>query len=333
MRVGIIGAGGAAQHLHLPVLSTLPEIDVRWICDTDAARAQSLASLFSIDHHYRTLDQCTDVDAVLVAIPVGHRREVLGTVFERGWHALCEKPAAPTVSELDQYLSLAREKNLQIGVGLMRRFAATTVAARSLVQSGCFGNVRRVWASEGTRMKRTGQESGWYMADQKSVGGGAFMETGAHLVDQACQILDAREFDLHHSIQVKYQGLDFHTRAIGDITTGHGEHCQCIFEISRLEDLCDGIFIQFDHCILRCEPSCAGRLQLLDLEGSHLADLTTGATSESAAFYQEWKAFLEQCASGIPAGVSAESARISVKIIEDCYSNAQEHPVGCGWRP
>ncbi len=333
MRVGIIGAGGAAQHLHLPVLGNLPEVDVRWICDTDQSRARSLAKLFSIDHHYSSLDECDEVDAVLVAIPVGSRAEVLHTVFGRGWHALCEKPVAATVSELDRYVAEARDKHVQVGAGLMRRFAATTVSARSLVASGCFGSVRKAWASEGNRMKRTGHGSGWYMTDQRSVGGGAFMETGAHLVDQLCSILGATDFDLQQSLQMKYQGLDFQTRAIGEITTGQGERCPCMFEISRLDDLCDGVFIQFDHCILRCETNCAGRLQLLDSEGSHRTDLTTGATSESFAFYQEWKEFLKQCASGTPGGVSAESARLSVKIIEDCYRDAEVTSIGSTGRP
>jgi predicted dehydrogenase len=332
MRVGIIGAGGAAQHLHLPVLANLSEVDVRWICDTDVRRAAHLAKLFSIDRHYGNLGECDDVEAVLVAIPVGSRGQVLSSVFDRGWHALCEKPVAATAGELDQYLRQAQDRHVQMGAGLMRRFAASTASARALVQSGCFGAVRRVWASEGTRMKRTGHDSGWYMADQRAVGGGAFMETGAHLVDQVCRILDAGDFELHQSTQIKYEGLDFQTRAIGEITTGRGERCPCIFEISRLEDLCDGIFVQFDHCMLRCETNCAGRLQLLDPEGAWLSELTTGATSESSAFHQEWKAFLEQCTSGAPGSVAAESARLSVKIIEDCYRSAEVTPVGSNWR-
>ncbi len=333
MRVGIIGAGGAAQHLHLPVLSNLSGVEVRWVCDTQEPRARKLAKLFSIDRYYRDMEECDEVDIALIAIPVGYRRAVMSQVFSRRWHVFCEKPVASSTIELDEYLQEARDKKVQIGVGLMRRFAGATVAAKGLIRSGCLGQVQRVWASEGRRTKRTGHDVSWYMADPGAVGGGALMETGAHLVDQVCTILEVHHFDLQRSIQVRHEGLDFHTQATGKITTGDGSHYDCVLEVSQLEDLCEGIFIQFDHCIIRCEPSCAGRLQMLSREGVHVATFATGNTPESFAYHCEWQEFLKQCMSGEPSDVDAQTVRISVKIIEDCYRNAQITPGGGHWRP
>jgi predicted dehydrogenase len=323
MRIGILGAGGVAKDLHLPALASMPGIDIRWICDKDAQRARHLAKLCSIPTVYSSIEQCSDVDIVLIAIPVGYRASVMETVIERGWHVFCEKPFALTLSECDRYLALAHSKKVQVGVGLVRRYCPALVVARKLVSEQRFGPVLEAWANEGMRTKRTGKEAGFYMFDPHISGGGFLMETGSHLIDQLFTILDIDNFKLEKCTQWKYEGLELGTRATGLAAVKNHGDIKCSFEVSRLDDLCNGIFIRFSKFIMKCGLGFDSQLELSNADGESFAQFKLGSVTESAAFALEWEDFIEQCISGNPSVVSADTVRNSIATIEQCYENAE----------
>ncbi|MFX0136471.1 MAG: Gfo/Idh/MocA family protein [Candidatus Hodarchaeota archaeon] len=325
MRIGILGAGGVAKDLHLPVLINMPEVSVTWLCDKDKKRAQQLAKLFRIPAVFADIEQCRDVDIVLVAIPVGYRGPVMQSIFRRGWHAFCEKPFAISLKEHDQYLEEAQKHNLQIGIGLVRRFCPATIMAKKIVSQGFFGPITRVWASEGFRTKRTGQDASWYMGDPKIAGGGVLMEIGSHLVDQLCTIFDVTRFKVGKCIQRTFNKLEFETRFVGSISNKHQQEIPCTFEVSRIEDLCNGIFIQYSDFILKCGLFFEDSLELLTLKGDHVVrfEINDGAKTIGQAFFLEWQDFIDQCISGSPSYVGADTARHSTAIIEQCYSSAE----------
>ena len=89
-------------------------------------------------------------------------------IFRKGWHAFCEKPFAISLAEYDNYLSTARENKVQTGVGFIRRYGPATLMAKQIVQGDYFGPILEVWANEGSKSKRTGQEADWYLSDNGS---------------------------------------------------------------------------------------------------------------------------------------------------------------------
>src|SRR5262249_48886145 len=168
-------------------------------------RARRLRGMCRGARAYTRIEDCPAVDVILVAIPVGYRRDPLRHIFRSRWHALCEKPFAVTLAEHDAIVAQAAERGVQLGVGLMRRYYGNTIAARRLIASGAFGAVEEVWAAEGTRMLATGREVGWYQGDPQAAGGGVLIETGSHLVDQAFRILDVSGFTSPHCEQAVFK--------------------------------------------------------------------------------------------------------------------------------
>ena len=110
LRIGVLGAGRVARDLHLPVLFNIPDVSIAWLCDKNEPRARQLAKQYKIPLVFSEIEKCSNVDIVLVAIPVGYRPPVMKYIFQRGWHAFCEKPFALTVAEHALYLTEAREK-------------------------------------------------------------------------------------------------------------------------------------------------------------------------------------------------------------------------------
>ena len=325
IKIGIVGAGAVTTDLHLPVLVNFPDVQLRWICDINKKRAKYLAKMYKIPQVFNDIEQCSDVDIVLIAIPVGYRPVVMQKILQRGWHVFCEKPFAVSLKEHDQYLAEAKKYNVQVGVGLVRRYCPATIMAKKMVSEGYFGPISEVWANEGMRTKRTGQGAGWYGGDPKIAGGGILMETGSHLVDQLCTILGVTGHSVDRCIQWTFNGLEFQTRFIGFLSTSQQRDLKCSFEVSRLEDLCNGIFIQLSGFILKCGLFFDDPLELLTLNGEQLVRFETDGECKTIgkAFYLEWCDFINQCMTGKPSAVSADTARFSTALIEQCYQHAE----------
>src|SRR5262249_1843697 len=151
--------------------------------DRDPLRAKSLCTTFKIDGSYASVGECPDVDTVLVAIPVGARRPILDAIASRGWHALCEKPFAATTTDHQSVVEQARLQDVRLGVGLQRRYYASTTLAQRFLSSRLLGGIRQVIAGEGMLLRRTGRGGDWYQGSA-SASGGTLFETGSHLIDQ-----------------------------------------------------------------------------------------------------------------------------------------------------
>jgi predicted dehydrogenase len=324
VRIGILGAGSVVELYHLPVLRNFPGASIRWICDRDEARARRLRRVCRGARVYTRIDECPDVDVVLVAIPVGYRRDPLRHIFRSGWHALCEKPFAVTLAEHDAILADAAQSGVQVAVGLMRRYYRSTILARRLIRSGAFGAVEEVWAAEGARMLATGREEGWYQSDRQAAGGGVLMETGSHLIDQAFTILDVSGFAPPECRQTVFKDIDLETRAVSELEIPGSRRIKFTVAVSRLNDLQSGIQVRLSNAILKVGVLPDAPLTVLGRDGAPLGRIEEdrGASHVYQAFYLEWEDFVIQCTSGRPSAVRAETARQGVAFIEACYRNA-----------
>ena len=148
-RVGLVGAGNVVESYHLPALGNLPNVELVWVCDRDRDRAESLSRTFGITATYTSVEECPDVDLVLVGIPVGARRLVLDVVTAQRWHALCEKPFAATLADHKAIVKQAQQNDVQLGIGLQRRQYSTTWIARQLIEARLLGEPRQIVAGEG----------------------------------------------------------------------------------------------------------------------------------------------------------------------------------------
>jgi len=322
MKVGILGAGGVVEASHLPVLSQMPGVRVEWLCDLDRGRAAKLARGWKVPQAHDNLKDCSDVDAVLIAIPVGRRREALASVFERRWHAFVEKPFAITAEEHLRILRDAATAGIEVGVGLMRRCFRSTGVARLALAEEVFGPVREVWASEASRMGTTGREGSWYQADPAAAGGGVLIETGSHLVDQVFHVLGVEAYDGLRATFTKIDGMDIEIRAVANLQRAGGAGTVPLrLLISRARDFHTGVVVRCERASIRFGVGPDSADEVLGRDDRPLCQLerARGATNLFQAFFQEWQAFLEQCRTRTPSLVDATSALLGTRFIEAAY--------------
>lgn len=317
-KVGVVGAGVVTSGSHLPVLVNMPDVSVQWLCDRSMETARRVAKSYGISQVFADIAQCPDVDVVLVATPVGSRRSVVPDVLARGWHAFCEKPFALTTADHELYVSDARARGLQIGVAQVRRYARPTASARALVRHEVLGPIQRVMAADGFHMRGTGRGGGWHLNDRAS-GGGVLGEFGSHLIDQVLYILGATSASVRECAQRVHRGLELAASVVADVSRAGGSPIPCSMDVSLLDDLCNGVYLEFAGGMLRVGLGFEDALTLVSKDGDPICDfaMAEGADSAVQGFYLEWRDFLRQCATGEPSAIDAASVATTTALIDE----------------
>jgi predicted dehydrogenase len=323
MKIGIIGCGKIAKEVHIPVIKSIPNVQVDWFCDNSITNALELRDVYIPGAKvYKSLEECNDVDLVLITVPVGLRHALVLESIKRGFHILCEKPFAINFNEHNEYVNCASRASISIGVGMMRRYFRTTKLIQDAIRSGIFGSIREVWASQSSRVIRTGRKD-IYQADKSFAGGGVLMETGVHLVDQVFVMLGVDSYRINSINQKLIGDLDFYTSASSTLTLKNGKQTNFNLELSNLEDLYFGITILMDHVIVKVGLFANSDVTLCDLNGNPICNLSgdNGAVDIFQAFYLEWVDFIKQCKSidHYKSDISADSITLTTRFIDDCY--------------
>lgn len=109
-RVALVGLGGIAQSVHLPVLQRhRGELDLAALVEVSPSRLQTFADRYGVAHRYATVealvaavrDGALDVDAAILATSGDHAAETLALVAG-GIRVLVEKPLAYSHDSLDR---------------------------------------------------------------------------------------------------------------------------------------------------------------------------------------------------------------------------------------
>jgi predicted dehydrogenase len=138
--VGIIGAGGIAQKLHLPELASVPEFKVKWLCGRRESRLRALADRCGAERcTTRAEDLYEDdaLDAIIVALPHPLHVDAGIRALEAGKHLMMQKPLCGDMAEADAFVAAAEASDR--AVFCLPHFSAEVYKAREMVQAGVLG--------------------------------------------------------------------------------------------------------------------------------------------------------------------------------------------------
>ena len=108
MEIGVIGAGGISTSVHLPLLSCIPDVRIKFIADKSDPK--ELAKVY--DTQSVKIDDVTnlpDCDIVLLAIPVGAREKYVDEFSKRGTPIFAEKPFAIDLETHKNFLKSSKK--------------------------------------------------------------------------------------------------------------------------------------------------------------------------------------------------------------------------------
>ncbi len=144
IRLGIIGAGIAANQLHWPALEQLRDrFRIVMVCNRSEEKARSFADLVGgapCVTDYRKLLDSPEVEAVSIALPIQLNYPVTRDALAAGKHVIVEKPLAANLSEAAEMRGLpAQYPGIAAMVGENYRYRPVYVTLRKLIDEGAIG--------------------------------------------------------------------------------------------------------------------------------------------------------------------------------------------------
>jgi predicted dehydrogenase len=190
LRIGIIGAGGISQLVHVPIVRKHPDAELVAIADLELAKAASVAEKYKIPSFYRDPEKLLardDIDAVHVNTPTNSHLAVTLAALSAGKHVLVEKPIARKAAEAHRMVEAAKSSGKILMVAMNLRFRPDSMILRKFVEAGELGRVSTVrarWLKKKDRWSR----SPW-LSNARISGGGVFMDLGIQMLDVSLWIL------------------------------------------------------------------------------------------------------------------------------------------------
>jgi len=127
LKVAVIGTG-ALGSIHAKIYSSLRNVELTAICDTDAKRLSHISNELHVEGFRDYSKLIGRIDAASIAVPTKAHYSISKDLLNAGIHLLIEKPITETVREADELLTIAKSKNLTLAVGHVERFNAAIEA-------------------------------------------------------------------------------------------------------------------------------------------------------------------------------------------------------------
>jgi predicted dehydrogenase len=185
IRVGIIGTGFGAK-VHAPMMKLHPGFEVVAISSVSRGNIEEVRNTSLVENVYtdwkRMLEK-EDLDLVVVASAVHLHKEMVVAAYEKGVHALCEKPMAYDTGETVEMIS-ARDAAGKLGlINHEFRFLPARSKVKEILESGSLGDIThiRYQASFANYTGLVSRSRGWL--GQKETGGGMLGALGSHMID------------------------------------------------------------------------------------------------------------------------------------------------------
>lgn len=142
MKTGLIGLGYWGPNLGR-VLAQSQKSEFTAICDLDEARLERMRRQYSGTCTFTDLDRFldSDVDAVLIATPIGTHYEIARRALLAGKHVFVEKPLADTSLRAVELDAMATKLKRTLMAGHTFVYSPPVVKIKQLIESGALGDV------------------------------------------------------------------------------------------------------------------------------------------------------------------------------------------------
>ncbi len=190
IRVGVIGIGGAAQVIHIPILASMDDVELVGFCDEDDYKAGQISDKYRVKGFVdpQNLLKGTKPDVVLITTPpISHLPLALASL-RAGAHVIIEKPVTRDLSETSRLADAAQKSNKYVFTAMNLRFRQDVTMLGNFLSAGELGKIWRVKA--GWLKHRSAWARSPWLDQRKISGGGVLMDLGIQMIDFIHWLLD-----------------------------------------------------------------------------------------------------------------------------------------------
>ncbi len=189
--IAVIGCGRIANAAHLPALSQLENVRIKYACDIIEEKAlKSKADFPKIENvitDYKVALADKEVDAVFVCTPNYSHYTVTMDAIKAGKHVLCEKPITINYKLSKEMADAANEKGVMLNIGVCNRHNRSIELLEQYNREGKFGKIYHVVCT--FRKFRSIPGLGGAFTTKAESGGGVLIDWGIHFLDLVLYIL------------------------------------------------------------------------------------------------------------------------------------------------
>jgi predicted dehydrogenase len=320
IRVGVIGAGAAAEGIHLPALARTSGVETVAIVDPSADRVEHVARKFAIAARYHDhRDAIPHIDAAVVGIPHQYHAAVTVDLLNAGIHVLVEKPMALSTGECDAMIRASEASGARLAVGLLRRFAPTLRYTKDVLDSGMLGTIRAFDVREGMVFRWPVKSAAMFSPQC----GGVLADIGTHVLDLLLWWFgDIAGFQYWDDAAGGVEADAVLNVEMASGITGR-------VELSRTRDLRNSCVIRGDRATLEVGTKTDSTVTLTPVQGtsslSGRAMLPNQQPPGNLGDLFAWQMadFVRAIHTHSSPAVPGSEARRSVAILESCYRRRQ----------
>jgi predicted dehydrogenase len=143
VRTGVVGLGYWGPNL-IRNLQELEASELRWICDLDQTRLDSIGRRYPAVQRTRAYEELLadpDLDAIAIATPVSTHYPLALAALEAGKHVFVEKPLAASSEQAQELARVAAERGLTLMPGHTFLYSPPVNMIREMIQSGDLGDI------------------------------------------------------------------------------------------------------------------------------------------------------------------------------------------------
>ena len=140
LRVGIVGLGGIAQKVYLPILSQAKHWELVGAYTPNQQKNCLLCQQYRIVSFYSLDELAANCDVAFVHSSTATHHEIAEHLLRKGLHIYIDKPLAETQEQAESLVELAEKQQRTLMVGFNRRFAPFYQTIKA--QMPCAASVR-----------------------------------------------------------------------------------------------------------------------------------------------------------------------------------------------
>jgi scyllo-inositol 2-dehydrogenase (NADP+) len=188
IKLGLVGYGYAGRVLHCSLIHRVPGLKIVAVASrspqrrTQAEKEQGLATFANLEE----MLEKGGVQLVVLATPHDTHASLAIQAMDAGRHVVTDKAMCLNAAEADAMIAASQRNGVLLSVFQNRRWDWDFLTVRRLLEGGLLGDPYLFEAAV-TAYK---QPHGW-RGDSKA-SGGIYLDWGAHLVDQALQLVPSR---------------------------------------------------------------------------------------------------------------------------------------------
>lgn len=156
-KIAVVGIGKISVDQHIPVIRKNPDFE---LAAAVSQRGVAVEGVPTFRTQAELFEAMPELDAVANCVPPAARHSMVIEALDAGKHVLIEKPPSPSVSEFDDMIARAREKNLVLFATWHSQYNAAVDKAREILAVDGLKKLRIDWR-ENVRKWHPNQDWVW----------------------------------------------------------------------------------------------------------------------------------------------------------------------------